>query len=190
MTKEYTILIVGDEKVGKTSFINQTFLKQPFIDVVTDTINIFKPTLNTTCHSIDYQYIHYNDTRDVVFNVWECPGNITIFEKYQKVYKKPDFIFYLCDQTNDISIENIKLWKNRLDELFFEIVPSVILGSKSDLVEFNKFSVITDMSPVQIGRLQHIHKEIKFNDWIYTNNTSILDLNRIHAYVLNRIGFN
>lgn len=123
----YKMVIFGDTKVGKTSllerYVNDRF-KSSYI--------------STLGYNVYEKRIPYKDS-EISLMIYDIGGQ----EKFREVRKKyaegANTAFIVYDITNDESFENIKNWKNDLQE-FSGDIPFVLIGNKIDLENQRKVS--------------------------------------------------
>ena len=120
------IILLGDEKVGKTSLYDK-YVNSSFPSSYNPSNKaIFKKTIvNVTGESIDLQF-------------WDTPGNEKKHQSYMSIYLKTNGIIVLFDLTNKKTFENVlKKWIpnffNFLKIKQSENVPVIILGNFNDL---------------------------------------------------------
>ena len=125
--KTIKILLLGDEKVGKTSLFDK-FIKGSF------------PSTYTMSKETQFKKGNRNimtgDT--ILLNFWDTPGNEERHKHYQTIYVKTSSIIVLFDMTNITTLDNIfKKWiPNFLKFLSIkpnQNFPIIILGNFSDL---------------------------------------------------------
>jgi len=125
--KNIKIILLGDEKVGKTSLFNK-FIKGTF------------PSAYTMSTKIQFNKANRNilTGESIFLNIWDTPGNEEKHKLYKSIYIKTSSIILLFDITNITSLDNIfKKWIPN----FFKYLsikpeqnfPIIILGNFSDL---------------------------------------------------------
>lgn len=117
---EFKVVVVGDEKVGKTSLI------------IRYTENRFSESYKQTIGSdIAIKYVHQED-KDVNLVLWDIGGQeqYKIMHKYYLQGAQAAILVYSI--TDRSSFENIPPWHNSVLERVGK-VPLILLGNKKDL---------------------------------------------------------
>lgn len=157
MAKTYKIVLLGDRKVGKTSFIKQIIDKK-FIKEYEETIKV---NMYEMC--ID-KFISYKDL-NIRFNIWDCVGDIDILKRKDYLYGADGAIIFF-DLSNQESYVNVKLW----EDYFKSICPNsqiTIVANKNDIKNFNKCSNINisvKNSYNIIKPIVNMYRKIEIND--------------------------
>ena len=115
MSKNLTVMIVGDGGVGKTNLIEKLFNK-PFERRYIDTENI------TTY-------------KKGGLTIYDWPGQIKYNIRFDK---KIDLYIIMYDVTNTPSYKNIGFWKRKKNEFYNSDIPMIIVGNKIDQVNYRK----------------------------------------------------
>jgi len=98
------VALVGDQRVGKTSIVNQ-LVKQFFN-------NTYLTTLGIDYNTYD---IKIRDTNYIVqLHLIDCTGFSAFTDVVSSQIKDANFILYVYDSTNLESFQTIKLWKENL----------------------------------------------------------------------------
>ena len=123
MNINYNFLIIGDEKVGKSTFLNRMKYGS-FIDEYIATINqsISELKFNTNKGPVTMSFIELNKQVSIV----EVP----------KLFYPIDGVIILFDNTADINtiLESVKMFHNYFNKYTNNII---VCGNKSDLVKHN-----------------------------------------------------
>jgi small GTP-binding protein len=121
---KYDIIIIGNEKVGKSTILER-YIK-----------NIFNPERKPT-YAVDFwekDYEFNNKTYNI--KLWDTAGQ----EKYAKLtksyYKKAQGIVVTCSLDNKNSYYDLTDWLNSIKDNTSNDIDIVIIGNKSDLVDF------------------------------------------------------
>ena len=98
--KTIKILLLGDEKVGKTSLFDK-FIKGSF------------PSTYTMSTKIQFNKANRNilTGESIFLNFWDTPGNEEKHKLYKSIYIKTSSIIVLLDLTNISSLDKVKLGK-------------------------------------------------------------------------------
>lgn len=115
---KFKILVVGDAKVGKTSYIKNLLGKEFSTDYIsTNSVNISTLKYDTTCGEIHY-------------NIWDIGGNTSILLR-DGYYLDAHAAIVMFDVTNEESYISSKIWYNEIIRNCGNI-PIFICGNKSD----------------------------------------------------------
>jgi len=142
MKKTIKVIVSGDGGVGKTSFLNRL-------------INDSFDANSTLTKGVDFfsKDVHINGS-EYNFIMWDFAG--------QRQFKKllSDFVngslaaFILFDLSRFTTLEGVEDWINKLDK--YGEIPTIILGSKKDVVELYELKVFDDY----ISEIRRNHKNI------------------------------
>ena len=136
------IIILGDLKVGKTTFFKK--IKEYLIST--------KPQNNQN-HNTEDSYLselvkignHY-----ISLEIFDSPNQEEYFFLIENLIKKANGIFLLYDITKIQSFKNLKNWINNLKELIdLEKIPIVFIGNKSDKENERLISLIDIVELIQ-----------------------------------------
>ena len=136
------IIILGDLKVGKTTFFKK--IKEYLIST--------KPQNNQN-HNTEDSYLselvkignHY-----INLEIFDSPNQEEYFFLIENLIKKANGIFLLYDITKIQSFKNLKNWINNLKELIdLEKIPIVFIGNKSDKENERLISLIDIVELIQ-----------------------------------------
>ena len=116
----FSIVIVGDENVGKTSILNKFCNnKFSFSKKKQKSIEIYKKTLEL------------NGT-EFRLKLWDTQYNESYFKLNKQIYERADCIIFTCSINNKDSFTNLGNWYQNLSE---NIDLSNKLANKCDLVD-------------------------------------------------------
>jgi small GTP-binding protein len=118
------VALVGDQRVGKTSIVNQ-LVKQFFN-------NTYLTTLGIDYNTYD---IKIRDTNYIVqLHLIDCTGFSAFTDVVSAQIKDANFILYVYDSTNLESFQTIKLWKENLKMILTnKNYVEYLVGNKIDL---------------------------------------------------------
>lgn len=142
MKKTIKVIVSGDGGVGKTSFLNR---------LINDT---FDANSGLT-KGVDFfsKDVHINGSEYNLI-MWDFAGQ----HQFKKLLS--DFVngslaaFVLFDLSRFTTLEGVEDWINKLDN--FGEIPTIILGSKSDVVDLYDMKVFDDY----ISEIRRNHKNI------------------------------
>ncbi|MBN1213908.1 MAG: GTP-binding protein [Candidatus Lokiarchaeota archaeon] len=121
-TYRYKFILVGDEKVGKTSIVRR-FTENKFSDDYRATIG-----LNLISHTIKF----INNSIELL--IWDI-GAQKYFKRFRETYyQAAQAVLIVFDLTNKESYNNIQIWFDEVKN-FIDIndISIIIVGNKSDL---------------------------------------------------------
>jgi len=122
MSKVYKIVMLGDRKVGKTSYIKK-LLSGEFVKE-------YKETNEVKMYEMYIDEILNYKELNVKFNIWDCIGDENIMKRKDYLYGA-DGAIIMFDLTNKESYDNVEKWK----ELFKSICPNspiLVVANKAD----------------------------------------------------------
>ena len=124
--EQLKIILLGDEKVGKSSFFNK-FVNGTFTEE-------YSPSLKAQFKKVDFNLIG----EQLAINIWDTPGNEQKHKIYNSIYVKSHGIIILFNIANKASFENIftKWIPNFFNFLKLKKTdnfPIIILGNFQDL---------------------------------------------------------
>jgi len=127
---KYDIIIIGNEKVGKSTILER-YIK-----------NIFNPERKPT-YAVDFWEKEYEyNNKKYNIKLWDTAGQ----EKYAKLtksyYKKAHGIVVTCSLDNRSSYYDLTDWLNSIKDNTSNDIEIVIIGNKSDLVETREVKTI------------------------------------------------
>jgi small GTP-binding protein len=126
---KFNIMIIGDEKVGKTA-IFERYLKKTFLGVRKQTIGIEY-----------YDKLINFDDKNYLFKVWDTAGQEKFRVMARSYYQKAHGMILTCSLDNRESFENLKIWLITLKECVgLEEIQLIILANKCDLDEERQVS--------------------------------------------------
>ena len=114
------ILLVGDQAVGKTSFL-QRYVEAGFTETYIATIGVDFRT----------KVISQNDT-PTKLTIWDCAGQARFKAITESYYDGSDGIILMYDVTNPESFHNISLWRDSILNLATNDVKLILLGNKCE----------------------------------------------------------
>ena len=177
--KTIKILLLGDEKVGKTSLFDK-FIKGSF------------PSTYTMSKETQFKKGNRNimtgDT--ILLNFWDTPGNEERHKHYQTIYVKTSSIIVLFDMTNITTLDNIfKKWiPNFLKFLSIkpnQHFPIIILGNFSDLT--NKRALPKNEMDERIKEVTNFTKYYYYQEISVKNETNLpIIMDKLFLFIMNR----
>lgn len=142
--KNINIMFIGEQKVGKTSYIIK-LTQNRFDDVHTETLGV------------DFFYTHIAiKKKNYSLHIYDASGS-SMFEKMVNgVYSKIDAFVIMYDVTNKISFDNVPKWYAKIKtNNIYNNIPILLLGNKIDLLSLfdrcisldniKKYTLITNM---------------------------------------------
>ena len=120
MPRTFKIALVGDEGVGKTSWVNYLITRR-FEDG-------YSPTLGVDVHPLHYTC---NDGTHIKFNIWDCAGDDRYLGLGDGYYLGSNGAIVMSDLTRSITCRNTTRWYRDVHRLR-ENIPFVIVGNKID----------------------------------------------------------
>lgn len=141
------VALVGDTRVGKTSIINH-LVKNNFNNTYQTTLGIdynqYETSIKDTPYTVQFHILDFS-----AFSIYKDLLNNQI--------KDANFILYVYDSTNLESFQNIKLWKQSIDELGINRnAIQYLVGNKIEIPE----KIVTDKSSVDT-----MAKTLKLQQW-------------------------
>ena len=129
----FKICIVGDGAVGKTTILHQ-YVDGKFVE---DTIM----TIGTNFFIKGIRLEEYNTF--VRLQIWDLGGQEHFAAVRPSFYSGARGIIYTFDLTRKITFNNLLNWNDEVSGSLLEVVPSILLGNKSDLIDDNSHFIMT-----------------------------------------------
>jgi Ras-related protein Rab-1A len=124
------VALVGDQRVGKTSIINQ-LVKQFFNNSYLTTLGIDYNTYDIKIRDTNYS---------VQLHLIDCTGFSAFADLVSSQVKDANYVLYVYDATNLESFQTIKLWKENIKMVLTnKNCVEYLIGNKIDLE--NKIAV-------------------------------------------------
>ena len=118
------VALVGDQRVGKTSIVNQ-IVKQFFNNTYLTTLGIDYNTYDIKIRDTNYT---------VQLHLIDCTGFSAFTDVVSSQIKDANFIIYVYDSTNLESFLTIKLWKENIKMILTnKNYVEYLVGNKIDL---------------------------------------------------------
>lgn len=120
----FSIVIVGDENVGKTCILNKYCNNQfSFSKKKQKSLEIYKKTITI-------------NGEEIRLKLWDTQYNESYFKLNKQIYERADCIIYACSLNNKDSFVNIDSWYQILsDNIDLSYKQMMILVNKCDLEE-------------------------------------------------------
>lgn len=120
----FSIVIVGDENVGKTCILNKYCNNQfSFSKKKQKSLEIYKKTITI-------------NGEEIRLKLWDTQYNESYFKLNKQIYERADCIIYACSLNNKDSFANIDSWYQILsDNIDLSNKQMMILVNKCDLEE-------------------------------------------------------
>lgn len=120
---KFNIMIIGDEKVGKSTILERYFNKKYSSDR--------RQTLGVECFEKD----KYIDNKKILFKVWDTAGQEKFAVITKNYYQRAHGIILTCALNNKQSFKNFKNWLLSIrDNTTSDLIQLIIIANKSDLV--------------------------------------------------------
>jgi Ras-related protein Rab-1A len=118
------VALVGDQRVGKTSIINQ-LVKQFFNNTYLTTLGIDYNTHDIKIRNTDYI---------VQLHLIDCTGFSAFADLVSSQVKDANYVLYVYDSTNLETFQTIKLWKENIKTVLTnKNCVEYLIGNKIDL---------------------------------------------------------
>ena len=177
--KNIKIILLGDEKVGKTSLFDK-FIKGTF------------PSTYTMSKKIQFNKANRNmlTGESIYLNLWDTPGNEEKHKFYKTIYIKTSSIILLFDITNITSLDNIfKKWIPNFFKFLSikpeENFPIIILGNFSDLTN-NRALPKNEMNE-RIKEVENFTKYYYYQEISLKNENNLpIIMDKLFLFIMNR----
>ncbi|XP_034027455.1 ras-related protein Rab-7L1-like [Thalassophryne amazonica] len=120
------ILVVGDNAVGKSSFVER-YVSGHFNKVYKMTIGV----------DFSVKLLHWSDKEKVRLQLWDIAGQERFISMARLYYKGAHGCMVMFDVTNSSSFQNCRRWKQELDSKATlpngTPIPCILLANKCDL---------------------------------------------------------
>ncbi|KAL5255670.1 hypothetical protein ACHWQZ_G011038 [Mnemiopsis leidyi] len=118
----YKVLVVGNNRVGKTAFLER-YINNSFSAQYKTTLGVdFQPKV------IKYEYCTLR------MQFWDIAGQDRVKVLTRNYYNGASACLIVFDITNSKSFEDVKEWKAEIDDKLGQI-PTIVLANKQDLVD-------------------------------------------------------
>ena len=121
--QQYSIMILGDGAVGKTSIIKR------FTDDEFDEDHL-------TTLGLDFKTVDYStkvDSKAVKMKIWDTAGQERFKTLTYSFYRKADGVIISFDVTDQKSFDNVKNWVESINQHADQSAARVLVGNKIDL---------------------------------------------------------
>ena len=120
----FKVIIVGDTGVGKTCILNRLIK------------NVFQDNLKATiCVEFDRYMIRLNDEHVISLQIWDTAGQEGYRTLTRGFYQGSQAVIMVYDLTNEESYENMKSWREEIENYADEDIMAFMVGNKADLDE-------------------------------------------------------
>ncbi len=119
--KEYKILLLGSDAVGKTTCFRA--ITGELVDVS------YRPTLVV---NVGYKIIDVKKNK-IGLRIWDLGGQILLRESWNKYYTQTDGCILIYDVTRSYTYEDIMNWEEDIRKSLKKKIPFILVGNKADL---------------------------------------------------------
>lgn len=120
----YNILVVGEPRVGKTSFINMA---------TNYTFNeAYEPTAG-----VNIKGVKYESENTIIFNFWDTAGTEKDGPLHWNYHYSIDAVIVMFDMENHKAYESTRYWTDHIVRLRGRKIPILMLGNKVDIIRRN-----------------------------------------------------
>jgi len=120
--KPIKVVLVGDGRVGKTSFVHRHRIGE--ID------DQYKATMGVEVHPLKFHTNH----GPIVFNVWDCAGQEKFGGMKEGYYIKAKCAIVMFDHQKLLTLKNTTKWQDDVMAVVGD-KPMVLVGNKNDLCQ-------------------------------------------------------
>ena len=122
------IIITGDYKAGKTSFIKK-FVENQFQEEYNATVGL----------SISKKKINIREHTKIKLNIWDSGGLTSQISPYkEKFYNHVDGAFIIIDKTHHYNLKSFEKcfekWYNEINKSVVRSIPIIMIGTKKDIL--------------------------------------------------------
>jgi GTP-binding nuclear protein Ran len=121
--ESFKIIIAGDAGTGKTSYVARLLGK--------DFTQRYDPTFGVDVHPVSFTSSDPT-CPTICFNVWDTAGQERFSDNAEAYYKGASAAFLFLDVTSVQSLENIKIWRDKISKVN-KTIPFVICANKVDI---------------------------------------------------------
>ena len=164
---KFNIMVIGDEKVGKTTILKRYFDR---------TFNLErKKTIGVDFHYKDWTYKENKLTYNIKF--WDTAGQ----EKFKTVgksyFQRANGMIVVMSIDNRSSFDSIKMWINSVCEKSEKIIPIIIICNKIDL---------EDNKEVEYDEVKSLGAELSINVF-FTSAKSGDNIDEVFEFIMNEV---
>ena len=126
MSKEFMVVLLGDEQVGKTQIFNQKTQKK-----FSDEYNM---TIAQEGRTYDFGTEVKGNNLEGKLRIWDTPGREDYRNAISRYCKNAHAVVFVYDITNEESFENIhKVWRFLLKDITQKDALCFLVGNKADM---------------------------------------------------------
>lgn len=169
LAAEYSnkIILTGDFRVGKTSFIRR-FVENAFKEDYISTIGV----------QISKKTIDLTDQNKMNFIIWDVGGQSFQMAPYRaRFYDGANAAVIVIDRTRPNSLDSVEKWYNDIKTSVPKNIPVIIVGNKSDL---------TDQIVISKDEIIEVAKRFGFH-YILTSAKTGENINDAFLYIAYRV---
>lgn len=121
-TNKFHILLIGDEKVGKTAIIERYFINQ------------FNYTRKQTIGVDCFDKIKTFDNQEYLFKIWDTAGQEKFASLTKNYYQRADGIILVCSLDSKQTFINLRKWRDSISSVSNEQnIQLMIVANKCDV---------------------------------------------------------
>lgn len=152
ITDKYTIIMLGDSEVGKSSMLRM-YNDRSF------TFN-YMTTVGVDVFSMTYKS---PENKMIPVRIWDTSGQERFHTITYSFYKNTDAVAVCFDITSQKSFKNVKVWLRSIYEHSDQNIVKILVGNKIDLDHRREVSYDEAMSFAQQNNIQYIETSAKDN---------------------------
>ncbi|XP_051723752.1 ras-related protein Rab-32 [Ctenopharyngodon idella] len=167
----FKILVIGDYKVGKTSFVKR-YVRNQFYEELKTTIGV----------DFSMKVIDWNSHTRVRLQLWDIAGQEHVRGLNRVYFKGSSGAFVVYDMTNGSTLDGALNWKHELDCQVLQKngrpIPAVLLANKCDE---------TKVCQRNASLLEKICQEKGFIGWFQTSAKENINVDEAAKYLVKHI---
>ncbi|XP_067312216.1 ras-related protein Rab-32 [Pseudorasbora parva] len=167
----FKVLVIGDHKVGKTSFVKR-YVRNQFYEELKTTIGV----------DFSMKVIDWDSHTRVRLQLWDIADQERVRGLNRVYFKGSSGAFVVCDVTNGSTLDGALNWKHELDcQVMLKNgrpIPAVLLANKCDE---------TKVCQRKASLLEKICKEKGFIGWFQTSAKENINVDKAAEFLVKHI---
>lgn len=148
MSRIYKLILIGDAAVGKTTLRKQ-FMGEGYQSSYLMTLGADFAAKNVTTSS----------GVDITLQIWDVAGDKKFSSMRKAYYNNTSGVMVVFDLTKPETFQNVPTWMNDYLQFYPELLPTIIIGNKYDLVNKENPAISQSMIDEYVENLRNWGKQ-------------------------------